>query len=98
MSWGLFPGNVKIHFVDVRADAIIPVYERLYKTKCCLFELYPLHEEEVIDYTKFNGDDVINLMNKTINEMAGRLWWSGDCTIFQGIPGVISTIFPVNTP
>jgi hypothetical protein len=84
--------GIKVHFVDVQAKAIKEVYSRLHMTECCLFELYPLIEEE-LDYTKFSGEDVINLMNRTRNLMAGHLWWTGKADIFMGIPGVISEIF-----
>lgn len=85
-------GDAKIHFIDVESRAINAVYERLHLTKCCLFELYPTNPD-ILNYTKFTGDDVLCMMNKTDNAMAGRLWWSGDFNIFQGIDGVICNLF-----
>ena len=85
-------GDVKIHFFDVESKAINAVYERLYLTKCCLFELYPTNPD-TLDYTKFTGEDVIRIMNKTDSQMAAHLWWSGDADIFEGIDGVIGNIY-----
>ena len=76
-----------IYFVDISSAAIPEVYKRLHKTRTCLLELYPKCRE-ILDYTNFNGQMVLDMMDRAHNQMAGHLWWTGNCDIFEGIPGV----------
>jgi hypothetical protein len=84
----------RVHFLDIESRAIDEVYRRLPQTESCMFELYPLNTD-VLDYTSFDGGEVVAMMNKTDVEMAGHLWWSGRFDLFQDIPGCICKIFNV---
>lgn len=85
-------GDAVIHFRDIDNKAINKVYERLSNSKCCLFELYPT-SPSMIDYTKFTGKDVVSMMNESDLTLKGRLWWSGDPNLFDGIDGVMGNIY-----
>lgn len=78
----------KLHFGDVTRDNIPIVYNRLKqssdKCKYSLFELYPLNKQ-MLDCTKFNGTDVLKMMEKTDIEMKAHLWWSGDNSLFSDL-------------
>jgi len=78
----------EVMFADVRSQALQQVYIRLSCCKSSLLEMYPL-DDSSIDYTNFNGDDVINMMEETDKQHAAHLWWVGDKHLFDDIEGVL---------
>lgn len=85
-------GGGSLNYIDVNHSGITQVYEKLWMTDACFFEMYPTVDDE-LDYTEFESKDVINMMMKTEESMAGRLWWVGKADIFFDIEGTIAEIF-----
>lgn len=87
VAYTIIRGTGRVTFADVQSCALSRVYDLISKCKSSLLELFPLVDSS-IDYTNFNGDDVIHVMEQTSRHFAGHLWWTGDDNIFDNIEGV----------
>lgn len=59
-------------------------YPKIKNTVASLLEVY-VDSEEVLDYTNFTGQDIINLMENAKELQRYKLWWVGDKSLFSVI-------------
>jgi hypothetical protein len=76
--------DTKINFVNVKACEFSQVYKLLPLTSSSLLEMYPTNDL-TIEYTNFEGDQLLSLVNHVKNKYACRLWWTGDPDIFRSV-------------
>lgn len=66
-----------LYYMIIPRELIMYVWERLEaeNINVFLFEIYST-SKDYIDYTNFNGEDVLNVMSSVETKHAGRLWYN----------------------
>lgn len=79
--------SIAPHYADVGVLALDEVISKVRDSSDSLLEIYPL-DGSILDYTNFNGSDLLSMMERSEKLLAGRVWWNGDRDLFKGIEGV----------
>lgn len=70
--------NTKTFYMEFDGSKLKEVYARRRLTMCSLLEIYPTIDNDILDYTNFEGEEIVKIMNSYANNLACRMWWHGE--------------------